>query len=445
MPVCQIRCPGDSPDPLNLLHPLYSLRNHCIFLDSALPDPENGRWSILAAEPTAILTGPNLTPEALENHLEKLLNQESPNLPFVGGFLGFLDYPDDTKAWFSRSAFPLTGWFGLYPEALLWDHREGSLYGVVGSWVEDSCPRLEALCSQTTLLLEQELKTKTTPPTLPPHFWSSNHDLQSFANLVSQAREFIRSGDIYQVNLAQRITLPTSSPPIQLYQHLRAKNPAPYAAYLDAGDRLLLSASPELLLEKDPPGRLRTQPIKGTQPRSADPARDAALRHSLLQDPKELAELLMIVDMERNDLGRVATVGSVEVPRINELKTFTSVHHLVADVTALLRPDVKLATLLRAVFPGGSISGAPKIRACQIIESLEKAPRRAFCGAIGFLSANQHLRFNIAIRTAEFSQNQLTLGVGAGIVWDSDPEKEYYETLHKADGFLKAFSATPDA
>ncbi len=243
-------------------------------------------------------------------------------------------------------------------------------------------------------------------------------------------RERIAAGEIYQMNLAQRFTCAVAEPPRQLYRRLRALNPAPMGAYLEAGDWTVLSSSPERFLAVAD-GRIRTFPIKGTRPRGRTPAEDAAQRRELLASEKERAELLMIVDLLRNDLGRVCRFGSVQVRRLHDLETFATVHHLVGEVEGELRPGVGAAELMRAVFPGGSITGAPKIRAMQVIAETEPVPRGIFSGVLGYWSACGRVDLSIAIRTIVCRRGEASFHVGAGIVWDSDPALEYEETLAK--------------
>jgi para-aminobenzoate synthetase component 1 len=262
---------------------------------------------------------------------------------------------------------------------------------------------------------------------------------------VRQALRYIAAGDCYQVNLSQRLHASLVGPAWSLYEQLRRRSPAPYAAYLDCGDHQVLSSSPELFLRVR--GReVETRPIKGTRPRGATPEEDAALRAELLTSAKDAAELLMIVDLERNDLGRVCEFGSVHVPALRELESYRNVHHLVATVRGRLRPEIDPLGCLRALFPGGSITGAPKIRAMEIIEELEPLRRGVYTGAIGWVDAQGNGEWNIAIRTMVVKERMAYFQVGGGIVADSDPESEFLETLTKARGMLRALhSGKPNA
>ena len=255
----------------------------------------------------------------------------------------------------------------------------------------------------------------------------------SYRRAVRRAKEYIAAGDIYQVNLSQRFQTTVATSASAVYRALRAANPAPYCAYLDIGDAQILSSSPECFLQLAD-RQVVTRPIKGTRPRAVDPA-------ELLASPKDNAELLMITDLERNDLGRVCEFGTVRVPELVRVESFATVHHLVATVAGSLRRDVSHGDCVRACFPGGSITGAPKIRAMEIIDELEPHARGIYTGAIGYFDPAGQSHFNIAIRTVVYQPGgRLTFQVGGGIVADSDPDAEYDETLAKAQGIFNALN-----
>jgi anthranilate/para-aminobenzoate synthase component I len=254
---------------------------------------------------------------------------------------------------------------------------------------------------------------------------------------VRRAQEYIAAGDIYQVNLAHRFTAEYAGSPFAFYEALRHHSQAPYAAYLDLGDKQILSTSPESFLRLS--GRhARTRPIKGTRPRRADHDADEKSAYDLITSPKELAELLMITDLERNDLGIFSEWGSVIVRELLALERYEQVFHLASTIESTLRAEVDHATAFRHCFPGGSITGAPKKRAREIIAELEPISRGVYTGALGWFGFNEESQFNIAIRTVVIEQGRAHFHVGAGIVADSRPEQEWQETLDKAAGILRA-------
>ena len=265
----------------------------------------------------------------------------------------------------------------------------------------------------------------------------SNFTREGFVGVVRRAKEYIRQGDIYQVNLAQRLCVPSSSSGWDLFDRLYAVSPAPYSAYFDFGDWQLVSSSPELFLRFNG-SEVRTRPIKGTRPRSNDPVRDAQYTYELQTSPKEMAELVMITDLLRNDLGRVCEFGSVQVPDLVKLEKYPQVQHLVSTVDGRLRPELTHTDALAQCFPGGSITGAPKVRAMQIIDELEPVTRGPYTGCHGYLGFNRESMLSISIRTAVVQPALTSFHAGAGIVADSDPEMEYEETIAKARGFLGA-------
>lgn len=265
----------------------------------------------------------------------------------------------------------------------------------------------------------------------------SNLSREEFISKVRRAQCYIRSGDIYQVNLSHRLTARADLTGWELFQRLSAVSPAPFAAFLNCGDFTLASSSPEQFLRMSG-SHLVTRPIKGTRPRGADPTRDAQLAYELQTSAKELSELVMITDLLRNDLGKVCEYGSVQTPDLARLEKFAQVQHLVSTVEGRLRKDVTHFAAFASCFPGGSITGAPKFRAMEIIDGLEPVSRGPYCGAMGYLGFNRESQLSIAIRTAVCNDGLAHFNVGAGIVADSDPVAEYEETLAKARGFIAA-------
>jgi para-aminobenzoate synthetase component 1 len=267
----------------------------------------------------------------------------------------------------------------------------------------------------------------------------SNLSRADFIAKVERAQRYIRAGDIYQVNLSQRLAAQCKFSGLELFQRLGAVSPAPFSAFMDCGDYQVASSSPELFLRLSG-SHIQTRPIKGTRSRDADPTRDAQLAYELQTSAKELAELVMITDLLRNDLGKVCEFGSVQTPDLARLERFAQVQHLVSTVEGRLRKDVTHLAALAACFPGGSITGAPKFRAMEIIDELEPLARGPYTGALGYLGFNRESQLNIIIRTAICHGETAYFHVGAGIVADSIPELEYEETLAKAAGFLAALN-----
>jgi len=275
-----------------------------------------------------------------------------------------------------------------------------------------------------------------------PGLYESSFSSDAFLEAVDRAQRYIRAGDIYQVNLAQRLTAIAPCRSWEFFLRLAGISPAPFSGFLDCGDFQLASSSPEMFLRLSG-SHIRTRPIKGTRPRSSDPMRDAQLTYELQTSPKEMAELVMITDLLRNDLGRVCEYGSVQVPELVRLERYSQVQHLVSTVEGRLRPDVTHFAALARCFPGGSITGAPKIRAMDIIDELEPVTRGPYTGCLGYLGFNRESQMNILIRTAVCHGGKIHFHVGAGIVADSSPEAEFDETLAKAGGFLAALQHEP--
>jgi para-aminobenzoate synthetase component I len=318
--------------------------------------------------------------------------------------------------------------FARYPAVWRWD-------------AEDERAEILALDGEAAARLLRRLDRAPPPliaPRVGPPRWGISDE--EYRARVERVLEYLRAGDAYQVNLSHRLFAALDEDDaLALYLRLRAAAPAPLGAFLRAGAGTLLCNSPELFLRASPFG-LETRPIKGTRRRDADPARDGALAAELRASEKENAEHLMIVDLERNDLGRVAVTGSVEVSGYARLVTLPTVHHLVSTVRARPRPGVGLAELLAASFPGGSITGAPKLRAMEIIDELEGVRRGPYCGALGWLGSGGRAELALAIRTAVVRGGELVLSVGGGIVADSVPGEELAETRVKAEAFLRAIA-----
>ena len=340
---------------------------------------------------------------------------------------------------------------GFYDSLVVFDHRLGKIWIVSTGLDADgsrSQIRAKTKLQSWIALLEDGSHTpdvsnisKVTPrredrPEIVPSIKSSMTRTE-FLAAVEKAQRYIRTGDIYQVNLSQRLTVSLTLTGWQLYKQLLSVSPAPHSAFYDSGMFQIVSSSPELFL-RITGAQAQTRPIKGTRPRSSDPDRDARLNYELLTSQKELAELVMITDLMRNDLGKICEYGSVQVPELVTLERYPQVQHLVSTIEGRLRSDITHFHALSSCFPGGSVTGAPKIRALEIIDELEPVVRGPYTGSLGYLGFNRESQLSILIRTAICLNETIHFNVGAGIVADSDPAAEYEETLAKARGFLSA-------
>jgi len=429
--------PGACPPPAQLF-PTFAARPGCVFLDTALPSA-SARHSILACEPSLVLRGgPEILPR-LRAELAARVCARIPGLPFVGGAIGYLGY--EYGAALERIPSPAPDdlglpdlAFGFYDTALVHDHTSGITTLVAPDAAALAHLRALVTAPRSTLSARDSPPYSVGPltPDLSP---------AAYAAALARIRAYIAAGDTYQVNFTHRFTAPFSGSAAALYTRLRALSPAPHAAFFDFGDFQLVSSTPERLL-RVAKRTLETRPIKGTVARLSDPAADAAQRAALLASAKDHAELLMIVDLARNDLGRVATPGSVHVASRHDLETYSTVHHLVATVRAELAEGLDRFDALRALHPGGSITGAPKIRAMQIIAELEPARRHVYTGSLGYLGYDGDADLAIAIRTITCARGRASYHVGGGITWDSDPTAEYEETLHKGRAMHQALTTS---
>ena len=335
------------------------------------------------------------------------------------------------------------GHVGFYDSLVVFDHHLGNVSIVSTGLDTDGSRSEERAGEQMQFWLVKihdsgsGIQNRKTISKQPAALCSSNLSRSDFLSIVEHAQRYIRAGDIYQVNLSQRLAAPWYFSGWEMFQRLGAASPAPFSAFLDCGDFQVVSSSPELFLRLSG-AHVQTRPIKGTRPRDPDPTRDAQLAYELQTSPKELAELVMITDLLRNDLGRVCEFGSVQAPELARLERFAQVQHLVSTVEGRLRRDVTHLAALAACFPGGSITGAPKFRAMEIIDELEPLSRGPYCGCHGYLGFNRESQLSITIRTAVCHGQMAYFHVGAGIVADSNPAAEYEETLAKAAGFLAA-------
>ena len=453
-----------APDPVRCCEQLSGLP-YRMFLDSAQHSSSLGRYSFVAADPAALVRrGGEAAGDALDD-IRRLLApraaQAIPGLPpFQTGALGYLAYEwGRTLERISAPRYDDLGLpdvvFGIYDWTIAWDH-EASRAWVIARDEANKRRALDLVGDPEKIAQPSDTSAAAPPvavcesPERPPSYpveadWiDSRLGLRSsfthagYLDAVNRVREYIYAGDIFQANLSQRFEAALVESPWELYRRLRTRNPAPFAAFIELPESAVLSASPERFMRVDAIGRVETRPIKGTRPRGVSPEHDAALGRALTESAKDRAENLMIVDLIRNDLSRVCEPGTVRVRELFALEHFATVHHLVSTVVGTLSPGLDGLDVLRASFPGGSITGAPKIRAMEIIAELERSVRGVYCGAIGYLSVTGELDTNIAIRTALARDGRVYLNAGGGIVADSDAEQEYQETFHKARGIIDA-------
>lgn len=438
-------------DPLTAFQP-FSEDPVAVFLDSADEGGGRGRYAFLAVDPVEIIIGDahgRFSEDPFSKmrsmiHVERL--ETDPSIPpFQTGICGFLGYElggliEDLPPHKGGNEFPSIG-VGLYDTIVAFDTFERRAW-IVASDIGPGRPspmrRIEAMAERLS-----DIPTLPALTGSPVAEWKWELDRQAYEDAVQKAINYIYAGDIFQANITARaITLlPDTLDPFTLYRRLRWATPAPFAAYVSCGkEHKLLCASPERFIRLDASGRISARPIKGTRPRGDVPELDAALAVELTESEKDRAENLMIVDLLRNDISRIALIGSVGVNALCELETFTRVHHLVSEIVGRLRPGFDVVDLFRATFPGGSITGAPKIRAMEIINELELSRRGAYCGSVFWAGLDGAMDSNIVIRSMMVSGDTVSAHAGGGIVADSDPASEYEEMRTKINPLLASLS-----
>ncbi len=438
------------PDPLELLE-RFALRPFPALLDGAADHHDLGRYSYFSADPIATLRGVAADWPILRDRLRSTLDRNTtidPALPpFQGGWIGWLGY--ELGAAFDRMPRAVHDPLALadlslacYDWVIAWDHVAGRAWLISsGRAADGACDATRAADRATEVLAVMHGPHSTRAGWYAPGDVVPEVTPEGYRTAVAAVIGHVLDGDIFQANLSQRFTAPFTGSGTALYRRIRGRSAAPLAAYLDHGDVQLLSASPERFLRLDAAtGAVETRPIKGTRPRGADAAHDVALAAELEASEKDRAENVMIVDLLRNDLARVCAPGSVAVPALCRLESHPTVHHLVSTVTGTLRPSRDAIDLLEATFPGGSVTGAPKLRAMAVIAALEPVTRGAYCGAIGWLGLDGSCSFSIAIRTVTIVRGTASFHAGGGITALSDPEAEYQETLDKAAALMTALS-----
>jgi aminodeoxychorismate synthase component I len=480
------------PDPLALVE---ELRPDGLpwLLDSALPNPRLGRFSFAGADPYWVfrlcgsesslvcrrevrpLPAPDRGADTSPLHRIRSLMPPAPTrtagaarfpVPFVGGAVGYWGYelarhveplasPRAQAADLEPSGLGLPDLVLLLVDRLVAiDHLEGRAWALGMGFGEDleeaaaaaavACCEIADRASRVARLQPGNAPKETPaaraltpiPPGLEVLFSEG-----AYAEAVNEIRDEIAAGNVYQANLTHRMAAPLAGvDPLELYRELRRLNPAPFAAYLELPEAAILSSSPERFLRVDAQGHVESRPIKGTRPRGTTPEEDRRLATRLRESEKDRAENLMIVDLVRNDLGRVCELGSIEVPELMAIESYATVHQMVSTVTGRLRPECDGVDLLEATFPPGSMTGAPKRAAMQIIDRLEPVPRGVYSGALGYLDARGGSDLSVVIRTIIVTGERAYLHVGGGIVADSEPGAEYRETLDKARALLGALA-----
>lgn len=435
-----------------------------VWLDNNHDTPALNRYSFAGVDPFLVFSASRglcvITGSGMQETIradpwptiqELLRRYAAPEGPFplaCGGTLGYLGYdmgrylerlPDLGR---SDAGLPEV-YLGFYDLLVVMDHLTHEAWLVSagrpgGNGESDRQMRMIQLREYLTQAAEIPVRAAGFAAVPGLHgFFTRN----TYGDAVRRCKEYIAAGDIYEVNLSQRFWFDFAGEPIELYVRLSQTSPAPFGAFLRVGDAAILCRSPERFLQVQG-ANVETRPIKGTRPRGNTPENDRRLAEELLASEKDRAELMMVVDLERNDLSRVCLLGTVKVPRLCGLESYANVHHLVATVTGTLKAGLGVIDLLKAAFPGGSITGVPKIRAMEIIEELEPVRRGIYTGSLGYLGFDGSADLNIIIRTAWIRRGKLFFQVGGAVTFDSDPVSEYEETLHKATAVLGGFGLT---
>jgi para-aminobenzoate synthetase component I len=453
---------------LSALFAVTAEKPHAFFLESSLSSGGLGRYSFLGFAPFAVFRVEDgaatirwadgrlevCTTEPLEAlralHREFTVKHETNEdggrgVPFAGGAVGFFSYEfglrfEGVKRTSANDlAVPEAEW-AFYDGVIACDQASGEIFAATQLVVREEAERaLERIEGEVrALLLESRRVMEEKGPDAAVEI-TANFTRAGYEQAVGRVKDYIRSGDVYQINLSQRFDAPLACAPSELYRQLRKESPAPYGCFLNFGGVRIAGVSPERFLRVDG-NQVSTRPIKGTRPRGRDASEDDKLKTELAGSEKDRAELLMIVDLERNDLGRVCVPGSVQVRDLYAIEAHPTVWHQVAEVSGTLVKGRDVFDCIRAAFPGGSITGAPKIRAMQIIDELEPHRRHVYTGAIGYLGFDGRAELNIAIRTFTCVDGRAYFHAGGGVVWDSDPSAEYEETLTKAKALRAALT-----
>ncbi|WP_419742994.1 aminodeoxychorismate synthase component I [Paraclostridium dentum] len=427
------------------IYTLFKDEKDSFILDSGMDEKKLGRYSFISSRPFDCIKLKNSKENPLDKLKEKLDRYKVENnteIPFIGGAVGYLSYDiGNYIEKLPRTAIDDTDvydlYFGFYNFVIVVDHLLNKTF-IATPGIDEQI--------ESNILKDIEMKILNANKkdlefdkneNIDEVKLSSNFKKSEYINAIEKVRDYIKQGDIYQANLTQRFSGKTNLSSYQLYKRLRDVSKAPFAAFLNFENYQVLSNSPERFI-KCIDNTIEARPIKGTRPRGKTVEEDNRLQEELRNSEKDKAELLMIVDLERNDLGKVSKIGTVKVPELFVIEPYANVSHLVSTVTGKLKDSLSSTDIIKATFPGGSITGAPKIRAMEIIDELEPTQRNVYTGSVGYIGFNGDMDFNIAIRTLIKKDENIFFQVGGGITWDSNPEEEYQETLDKAKSIMKA-------
>lgn len=442
------------------IYSLFKDYPYGFFLDSGMDYERLGQYSFIGFDPFIVFKSKNENIDIMENgkvksfkgnpflKLKELLSKfdmdYKSELPFVGGAVGYFGY----DLCHQIEKLPRTAvddvdipdcFLGFYDGVIIIDHRKNKVFVASIGIKDDSEKVVDSIIRRIKDGEGEKINIKIDYEKNRKDF-KSNFTKENYVKALEKLKGYIKAGDIYQANLTQRFECMLDVSPYELYGKLRTINPAPFASFIDFGEGHIVSSSPERFI-KVRDKIIETRPIKGTRPRGENPDEDRKNREELLSSEKDKAELLMIVDLERNDLGRISKTGTVEVTELFHLEKYSTVYHLVSTVVGEIKDECDTIDVITSTFPGGSITGAPKIRAMEIIDELEPTRRNIYTGSIGYIGFNGEVDLNIVIRTIVCKGNKAYFQVGGGIVWDSDPELEYEETLHKAKALMMALNS----
>lgn len=445
----RLRINGDTLTPISIFHRLQG--NRKFLLESSLKHEESGRYSFIGSNPMKEFRGfekelleTDLRTKEIKRHIGRPLDllkksllfaEEEHDFPFTGGAVGYIGY--DVIAQYESIGNQLLDdrvmpdiHLLVYETIIVYDHLKQDVT-IIHRGTDPS--------DLTNIQAQLEIKEEKSDDQLTAVAFTSNVTQEHYVDQVKKAKEYIRAGEVFQIVLSQRLEAPFSENPFTLYRKLRKENPSPYMFYVDFEDHVILGASPESLLNIKG-NRVTTNPIAGTRKRGKTKDEEAALQTELQNDPKELAEHRMLVDLGRNDLGRICEIGSIHLTKYMTVEKYQHVMHLVSEVCGTLKPDLHPLDALIACLPAGTVSGAPKIRAMQLIQEFENDKRGVYGGAVGYFGFNGNLDIALAIRTLVVKNQTAYVQAGAGIVYDSNPLAEYEETLHKAKSLLEVLS-----